>query len=830
MHSSQSVLAILVGILRRKIIIFALLFVAMLSLSLATHTSAGTLNNSCANPATRSKYFDTLPNGARILVVTNGSCVTCHGGTFSTPVGFGVHYLAQPTQPMTGSPPTVPDSIAHTWTPALAALDSSGSGYTNGEKLQDPKGIWSVGQAAPGTAASVVSPADPTNLPPQPTVQAITGVTNGQTVSGFISLGVTLSTLIGAREVDYTISDGSNTAQNTLTTSSTPYGGYTDSVTTFNWANFDTHSLPNGTYSISAVVKDARAAGLGGPRTSSTVTVNNVTINNQGIPRYIAPLGTNSGTCNSSANPCATLDYAVSKSFTNDELRLAAGTYNPGNLSSALTITKSLTIQGGFSASNWGAAPDPVANPTILDGQNQRQVLVFSSGSAGFAVKNLTIQHGSGTNGGGVAVNAVSGSLSGVTFANNAATTGGGLYASTTAATTLDLTNVLFTNNTTTSGSAITLSGAGQTTINYATITDNQSPVDAIRVPNAHTLTLRNSLLSGYATGIVISSAQANVTLNHAIAANDTTNNIATPISNPGVGLVTGSFTRAQAGYVNAATGNFHLALGAPAIDTGTTINGVVTDLDGAVRPFNSTNPDIGAFEFHGPGAEISFDNINMTITQPSNVVSVVLRLTRASLAPITVQYETLDSTALAGTDYTASSGTITFNAGQLSQAFDIPILNPSAESLRSFLVRLSSPTGATVDSFSTATVTILPPADPPRVVITASTPTANRAGVIPGVFTISRDVGLGTPLTVHYVVSGSATAGVDYATLSGTITIPSNQYETALLITPVGGSGNRIVTVTISTDDAYLLGRSSASVQVVGTYSAHISFPRIVR
>jgi hypothetical protein len=324
----------------------------------------------------------------------------------------------------------------------------------------------------------------------------------------------------------------------------------------------------------------------------------------------------------------------------------------------------------------------------------------------------------------------------------------------------------------------------------------------------------------------VISSAQANVTLNHAIAANDTTNNIATPV----VGSVTGSFTRAQAGYVNAATGNYHLLLGAPGIDAGVAINGIVTDLDGATRPFNSTNPDIGAFEFHGPGAEISFDNISMSISQPSNVVSVVLRLTRASLAPITVDYETIDATAHTGTDYTANSGTITFNAGQVSKAFDIAILNPPATTLRSFLVRLSSPSGAALNAFPTATVTILPPADPPRVVITASTPVANRDGVVPGVFTISRDVGLGTPLTVHYVVSGSATAGVDYAALSGTITIPANLYETNLPIIPIGGSGDQIVTVTISTDNAYLLGRSSANVKVTGIYSASVSFPRIVR
>ncbi len=40
------------------------------------------------------------------------------------------------------------------WGPALAALDSDGDGFTNGEELQDPNGTWEVGSAAPGAPTS----------------------------------------------------------------------------------------------------------------------------------------------------------------------------------------------------------------------------------------------------------------------------------------------------------------------------------------------------------------------------------------------------------------------------------------------------------------------------------------------------------------------------------------------------------------------------------------------------------------------------------------------------------------------------------------------------
>lgn len=42
---------------------------------------------------------------------------------------------------------------------------------------------------------------------------------------------------------------------------------------------------------------------------------------------------------------------------------------------------------------------------------------------------------------------------------------------------------------------------------------------------------------------------------------------------------------------------------------------------------------------------------------------------------PVVVVYATRDGTATAGTDYTATSGSLTIPAGQLSGTIDVPIL-----------------------------------------------------------------------------------------------------------------------------------------------------------
>ncbi|WP_278047003.1 calcium-binding protein, partial [Dolichospermum circinale] len=90
-------------------------------------------------------------------------------------------------------------------------------------------------------------------------------------------------------------------------------------------------------------------------------------------------------------------------------------------------------------------------------------------------------------------------------------------------------------------------------------------------------------------------------------------------------------------------------------------------------------------------------------ITNPQNVTYTVT-LSSDSTETITVQYATVNNTATAGSDYTSTSGTLTFAPGFTSQDIIIPILNDSLnEPQETFNLTLSSPTNA---QLGTATVT----------------------------------------------------------------------------------------------------------------------------
>ena len=73
-------------------------------------------------------------------------------------------------------------------------------------------------------------------------------------------------------------------------------------------------------------------------------------------------------------------------------------------------------------------------------------------------------------------------------------------------------------------------------------------------------------------------------------------------------------------------------------------------------------------------------------------VFAYTLTLASPSDVPVTVNYQTADGTAVAGTDYTAVSGSVTFAPGQTQAEIDVPLLSASGSSGKTFLLHFSSP------------------------------------------------------------------------------------------------------------------------------------------
>jgi ELWxxDGT repeat protein len=83
-----------------------------------------------------------------------------------------------------------------------------------------------------------------------------------------------------------------------------------------------------------------------------------------------------------------------------------------------------------------------------------------------------------------------------------------------------------------------------------------------------------------------------------------------------------------------------------------------------------------------------------------SGTVDAIVTVTLSAPAPttVTVSYATADGTATAGSDYVATSAILTFAPGQVTQTFSVTVMGDTIpESNETFLVNLTSPTGATI-------------------------------------------------------------------------------------------------------------------------------------
>jgi aryl-phospho-beta-D-glucosidase BglC (GH1 family) len=92
-----------------------------------------------------------------------------------------------------------------------------------------------------------------------------------------------------------------------------------------------------------------------------------------------------------------------------------------------------------------------------------------------------------------------------------------------------------------------------------------------------------------------------------------------------------------------------------------------------------------------------------------STTVTFTLTLNAPSTQPVTVNYATADSTAHAGTDYVAQSGTVTFNPGQTQETITVTVLyDPNAKQDLYFDIDLNAPVNAVLDGSGVGTGTIL--------------------------------------------------------------------------------------------------------------------------
>ena len=154
--------------------------------------------------------------------------------------------------------------------------------------------------------------------------------------------------------------------------------------------------------------------------------------------------------------------------------------------------------------------------------------------------------------------------------------------------------------------------------------------------------------------------------------------------------------------------------------------------------------------------------------------------LSAAAAGPVTVAYSTADGTATSGSDYVAASGSLTFAAGETSKTLQVTVKgDTAAEGNEAFTVRLANAAGATIaDGSATGTLTNDDAAATlPALSVGDVSLREGDSGTAELMFIVTLDKAATGPVTVSYATAnGTATAGADYAALTGTLTFAAGE------------------------------------------------------
>ena len=179
------------------------------------------------------------------------------------------------------------------------------------------------------------------------------------------------------------------------------------------------------------------------------------------------------------------------------------------------------------------------------------------------------------------------------------------------------------------------------------------------------------------------------------------------------------------------------------------------------------------------PPPVITLSSAIYAVDEDGTNITITAQISGERSGNITVDYATWDGTALAGSDFTATSGTLTFTPADTEMTFTVPVLDDTIyEGDETFNVSLANPTFASLGSPSSAVVTITDDDSLPEIVLSSDTYSVDEGGES---VTITAQInGARTmDVTIDYATAdGTALAGSDYSATSGTLTLTPTDTE----------------------------------------------------
>jgi hypothetical protein len=201
---------------------------------------------------------------------------------------------------------------------------------------------------------------------------------------------------------------------------------------------------------------------------------------------------------------------------------------------------------------------------------------------------------------------------------------------------------------------------------------------------------------------------------------------------------------------------------------------------------------------------------------------SIPVTLSWPTTKTVTVAYSTAPGTALDGSDYQGSTGTVTFPAKATAETITVPIVGDQiAEKTEKFSVNLASPTNATLAD-TKATVNILDNDAPISVSVADSAVLEGNTGTTTLPFTLSLSrpapVGAAVSVTVATADTTATAASGDYVAIAPTVVTFGPGEQTKTVNVTVNGDAAVEKNETLKLALSAPVGAALADTSAVGT------------
>lgn len=226
------------------------------------------------------------------------------------------------------------------------------------------------------------------------------------------------------------------------------------------------------------------------------------------------------------------------------------------------------------------------------------------------------------------------------------------------------------------------------------------------------------------------------------------------------------------------------------ALPTGRVVTATATDPGGNTSEFS-------AGDGTGASGQVQFSVSVMTVIEDIGLMTVTVVRTDGSAGTLTVDFATADGTAIAGQDYTATSGTLTFSGGETSKTFQVPITEDApTETNETFIISLRNTSN--LDSLglpNTLEVIVLDRTIAPTFLIGHATVIEGGPGTTTQMLVpLNLSAATGRTASVNFATRNSlavggttCTPGVDFVTTAGTITFEPGTSSMSIPITICG-------------------------------------------